>query len=127
EQVASKPMPAMRSGVTPLALRAPRTARPQARQISSEDCSTKSAPSFQMAMGWLEVPSISPRAEKTPARALPVPTSMPRKQMSEEASLERAGSVLRLMAWRVLGRRLRGRSRIEEGRRREVAELAHAV
>ena len=46
--------------------------------MSSEDCSTKSSSGRQMRMGSTPIPTITPDASKIPARALPVPTSIPR-------------------------------------------------
>ena len=80
EQVASKPMPATS---TPARRRpastASRTLAQTARQMSSLDCSTMSPGSRNSAMSRLAEPSMLPVASNTPARALPVPTSMPRK------------------------------------------------
>jgi len=47
--------------------------------ICSLDCSTILPASCQMVIGRLAAASRWPCASKTPARALPVPTSMPMK------------------------------------------------
>lgn len=55
-------------------------------QISVEDCSTQS-PSFHICIGLLADPRSFPLSSNRPARALPVPTSTPRK-------IERRGVVV---------------------------------
>ena len=80
EQVASKPIPAMAAGLVFAAFSAARTARPQAAQMSSDECSAKSGAGRQSLIGWVAWPSMRPVAVNTPARALPVPTSMPRNR-----------------------------------------------
>src|SRR5260221_3586833 len=79
EQVASKPTPFTAEGGISAILRAARTARAQAFQMSEEDCSTMSPASCQTVIGLLAVASRTPHASKTPARACAVPTSMPIK------------------------------------------------
>jgi hypothetical protein len=46
----------------------------------SDDCSTKSGFGFHIVIGWEACASILPVAVKIPARALPVPTSIPTKR-----------------------------------------------
>ena len=76
EHVASKLIPTTRSlSIEP---RASLTASEQLRQISSDDCSTKSPPLYvQVFMFRVALPRRLPAKSKTPARALPVPTSTP--------------------------------------------------
>ena len=76
EHVASKPIPRTVTSDPALTI-ARRTEAQTADQMSVVDCWTKSACGFQVRICWLACPSISPSSEKTPARALPVPTSMP--------------------------------------------------
>ena len=70
-------MPAMASGGRPDASTASRTAEVAARQMSSEDCSTISPGSRQIAIGRRALAMSRPAESKTPALALRVPTSTP--------------------------------------------------
>ena len=77
EQVASKLSPATSAGEIPAAATASRTAAQAALQMSREECSTISPGSRQIAIGRRALASRWPDDSKTPARALPVPTSTP--------------------------------------------------
>ena len=68
---------ALPEGVSLATPSAARTAAPQACQMSSEDCSTKSVRGFHIWIGRTPMPTRLPCASNTPARALPVPTSIP--------------------------------------------------
>ena len=70
-------MPRTSAGCAPDFFSAAFIAVQHAFQMSSEDCSTKSGFGRHIRMGWLACASIRPAAVKRPARALPVPTSIP--------------------------------------------------
>ena len=67
-----------RKKIVPALRSAARVARAQARQMSSLDCSTWSGAGFHIRMGCVAAAAKRPFASKIPARALPVPTSIPR-------------------------------------------------
>ena len=70
-------MPRTASGLSPEASTASRTADVTALQMSSDDCSTISPGSRQMAIGRRALAISRPAESKTPALALSVPTSTP--------------------------------------------------
>ncbi len=77
EQVASKPSPATWAGAIAARASAARTAVQTACQMSVLDCSTIAPRSWNTRMSCRAEATIRPAASKMPARALPVPTSMP--------------------------------------------------
>ena len=92
EHVASKLMPTTLSlSIEP---RASLTASEQLRQIFSDDCSTKSPPLYvQVFMFRVALPRRFPVRSKTPARALPVPTSTPTTKSLMPACFDGLGRV----------------------------------
>ena len=72
-------MPPTASGLSPDASTASRTADVAARQMSSDDCSTISPGSRQIAIGRRALAMSAPAESNTPALALSVPTSTPIK------------------------------------------------
>jgi hypothetical protein len=70
-------MPRTASDGSPETSTASRTANVTARQILSDDCSTISPGSRQIAMGRLALAISRPTESKIPALALSVPTSTP--------------------------------------------------
>ena len=77
EQVASKPMPAMRSGASAASASVAFTTWQTARQISVLDCSAIAPAARCSVIGCWADAIILPLASNRPARALPVPTSTP--------------------------------------------------
>ncbi len=78
EHVASKPMPATSAPVAPASFIAARVASHTLCQIAADDCCTKSGAGRQIGNVALPMPRLVPLRSKIAARALAVPTSMPR-------------------------------------------------
>ncbi len=85
EQVASKPDACHAGRVDPGRATAARVAAQTASQTCALDCSAITPSGRCMAMSHFPVPSAAPVASNTPARADPVPTSMPIRYRSISA------------------------------------------